>query len=664
MLRPPQRANGTSFGAVIAAVATEVPKPIRAHRRDVPRRLERVVMRCLTRDPSERWPDVGALARALAPHGTEAAKASATRVTQSLAASPFDWNTIDGGSARRRHPHRRWSLIGAFVAMGLALTGYGLVRRTIARSARATLAAPVASPSSSTRLPWFAPLPASASTSPEALAAYTEALRWWREGRYPRKLLQSAIDRDPDLGPAHLRLALFDWDRPENGRDEYERALALRDRLSEHDRGLLDAFAPVYLMTTADLGQAADRLDALARQFPDDAEIAAWAALERAQVDPPSADGFERALSLDPGFLRVRGYLAQALHYAGRDAESRSVTEECLSQFPANMECLAQLTMIDEMDCDCAALERDARRETMLAGATNAAFEVLAKGVAAREGPTSAVDEILARALRTTPRPGAAGLYAARVAAARGDFTTAAVKLGEAESGAAQDPGESRHARIAAFRVDIDSETGDIAAAGHVAAAFLARRSALEPPSRADDDMIALDPSGALIAAAERAGVMTPEAARQRLDERVAFWRPYLHPFYRGYVFAYVVARAAATPERARETLASEAAYRPAPAHYFTAPGDAYLGAIHSLAGDARGALPHLEHAARSCDAVWFPIDWMHSQLQLGKAREATGDVSGACQAYAVVVERWAGAKPRSLSAELARARSRALSCR
>jgi hypothetical protein len=214
------------------------------------------------------------------------------------------------------------------------------------------------------------------------------------------------------------------------------------------------------------------------------------------------------------------------------------------------------------------------------------------------------------------------------------------------------------------LRIGVIAETGDVAGAGRVAASFLARQSALEPPPRADDDMISLDPTGPLVAAAERSGAMTPAAAKQRLDERVAFWTGALHPFYRGYLFAYLVAQSAATPERARELLATAASHGHDPAHYFTAPGDAYVGALHDLAGDARGALPYLERASRACDSLWFPIDWVRAHLQLGEAREATGDTAGACEAYAMVIERWGNAKPRSTSADTARARARALACK
>jgi serine/threonine-protein kinase len=53
----------------------------------------------------------------------------------------------------------------------------------------------------------------------------------------------------------------------------------------------------------------------------------------------------------------------------------------------------------------------------------------------------------------------------------------------------------------------------------------------------------------------------------------------------------------------------------------------------------------------------------MHSTLDLGQALEATGDATGACGAYRKVLARWGNAKPKSVTADKARARSKALRC-
>ena len=56
-------------------------------------------------------------------------------------------------------------------------------------------------------------------------------------------------------------------------------------------------------------------------------------------------------------------------------------------------------------------------------------------------------------------------------------------------------------------------------------------------------------------------------------------------------------------------------------------------------------------------------LHWIHAHVVLGQALEQTGDTPGACAAYAVVLDRWKDAKPRSVSVDTATARSKALSC-
>lgn len=62
--------RGTTVGAIMAAVLLADPKPVRAHRSEIPAELDAVVMRCLQRDLPKRMPTVVDLARGLAPFGT------------------------------------------------------------------------------------------------------------------------------------------------------------------------------------------------------------------------------------------------------------------------------------------------------------------------------------------------------------------------------------------------------------------------------------------------------------------------------------------------------------------------------------------------------------------------------------------------------------------
>lgn len=74
--------------AVIAAVLSDDPIPPRQHVPGLPEGLEAVVLRCLRRDPAERFTDVGQLALALAPFGSVRAMSTADRAGRILRRGP------------------------------------------------------------------------------------------------------------------------------------------------------------------------------------------------------------------------------------------------------------------------------------------------------------------------------------------------------------------------------------------------------------------------------------------------------------------------------------------------------------------------------------------------------------------------------------------------
>jgi serine/threonine-protein kinase len=56
---------GRSAVEVVAAHLYEPPQPIARHRFDVPAELEAVILKCLSKDPDQRFPDAASLERAL-----------------------------------------------------------------------------------------------------------------------------------------------------------------------------------------------------------------------------------------------------------------------------------------------------------------------------------------------------------------------------------------------------------------------------------------------------------------------------------------------------------------------------------------------------------------------------------------------------------------------
>ena len=78
---------GKDVQAILDHVLTEAPCPIDALRRDVPRELEQIVMRCLDRDRYARWASAARFAKALAPFGSSGVFTQLASVQRALGSS-------------------------------------------------------------------------------------------------------------------------------------------------------------------------------------------------------------------------------------------------------------------------------------------------------------------------------------------------------------------------------------------------------------------------------------------------------------------------------------------------------------------------------------------------------------------------------------------------
>jgi len=77
--------DGEGVGEIFAAILEKQPVPLAEKNPKIPQEVSDIVARCLRRAPGERWEDVGQLARALAPFGSETHTALVERVEQVLA---------------------------------------------------------------------------------------------------------------------------------------------------------------------------------------------------------------------------------------------------------------------------------------------------------------------------------------------------------------------------------------------------------------------------------------------------------------------------------------------------------------------------------------------------------------------------------------------------
>jgi len=144
---------------LVVAVLHRSPDPLRAIRADVPEALDAAVLRCLEKDPARRFPNVGALAAALAPFGRDHAHELVERISHSLASRPSSaqltaptsdadlvaptvaaaslttapWqSSVPTSVARstRRARYRRAGMAGAFVLVVIGAFAIGVMSRT------------------------------------------------------------------------------------------------------------------------------------------------------------------------------------------------------------------------------------------------------------------------------------------------------------------------------------------------------------------------------------------------------------------------------------------------------------------------------------------------------------------------------------------------------
>jgi predicted Zn-dependent protease len=117
------------------------------------------------------------------------------------------------------------------------------------------------------------------------------------------------------------------------------------------------------------------------------------------------------------------------------------------------------------------------------------------------------------------------------------------------------------------------------------------------------------------------------------------------------------------SPADAREALDALPQFSPLPAYDGQVYQERVMGQVLLLAGRVDEAIPHLRRAVSAC----FSPDTVRSHQRaaelLGEALEAKSDKPGACAAYGEVLAHWGSAKPRSVTADAARAHVKKLGC-
>jgi serine/threonine-protein kinase len=651
--------HGAHVVAILASLLTRQPPRPRARAPHVPRALDALVVRMLARDPRDRPASGVEVEAALASLGTLRAVPTLVRPAHVVA------------------------LASAVGLAGLAAMG-GTISR---RSARASVAseaptgaraaggsadgAPAAASSEAPRA--MTDFPAPPGTPPRAAAEYAAGLAAIRDAALDRAVshLTRALALDPSLAPAHLRLSLWtDTVLPATeSRAHFRAAREAAHRLAPRDRELLDAVEPAFLVEPPDLEEVGRRLRAVARRRPNDVELALLAI--GVSGGKTTAADYDGVLRLDPGFAYAWWSRANAQFRVNDTAAARASVDRCLGAAPDATLCVLLRTRIDAREGRCDAMEVDARRVVALENGGANGYAHLANALAARGADRAAVEEAVhERALATADERERSTneLYdLAQTAASFGDFAAAERHARALETLVEHEPFAQPHVRATAFLVEVLEESGDDGGAGRAADAFLRRRPAWRSVAMRPND----DPLPLMLAASARAGLRADADAARARDAWAAAWRSKAgrsmdeEIWLQGWARPARDAAGLAAAVLAMPEAAKGKALLPSPPGWIAPQGfpNARGGRAQLAAGRAREAVATLEGVTRHCSVLSDAITQRRALLWLGQALEASGDAARACDAYGRLVDRWGAARPRSVSAEAARARARALEC-
>lgn len=520
-------------------------------------------------------------------------------------------------------------------------------------------------------------LPPPQGCNPQATAAHSAALGLMRDGNYEQAVrrFEEAADADPSCAAAQLRLAATGhfFLAPQRALHAYQRALQLRRQLSERDQGLLDAYEPLILRDPPDRDELSARLLKLVERFPGDAEIVISAVSEARPTPEERLALARRAVEIDPAQSDAWQNLGKALALIGRKEEAIEALERCLTVAPLSTDCLWQRIEILREDGQCNAMEADARRMIARSPETSQGYAMLAAALAAEGAPGETVEEVLGQRWVRLPEPERRAEQIAdqvKLASLTGALDRAEARAGALEDLVQRSTDLSQRVRPLRLLAEVRMETGRDAEAAKLAEDFARRRRAwtrrvdtLSSPHRDDfyDEVrllaLARD-SGAIDGA-----MWNDELARWQQQARRSLKRADEPTLWT--VTAAMPARDAV--EAAEAFAAFPGGFSPpgAPPTRFAAVGfpDAFTGHALLLAGRAQDAVAYLRRATASCTAFDYPILHTRAQLWLAQALERAGDKAGACAANAAVLKRWGDAKPRSVTADDARRRMKALGC-
>jgi serine/threonine-protein kinase len=563
-------------------------------------------------------------------------------------------------------PARRWIVVG-LVALGLV---GARVIAGIGGSSSPPAASSIAPASASASGAWIDPPPVSSNA--EAVALYNDALRRYHDrsgGGNLRMLKASQLDQELAAAPYMQLLGRGLATDIGAGRRIFARAATGRDKLPPRDRAVLDAIEPIFRRDPADYRAAASRMDDVAQRYRDDPFVLFAQSQTHGLADRGDQIAIlERAVALAPKEAWLASFLADERRDAGDFEGASRELARCIEISPVAAMCIESRIDVEVLTRNCAAMEADARRWAVIRPDSASPYLLLTPALVALGRPIEAARETARQAELLTfegadERRVLWKRTRAALESAGGDFVEAERRLLELAKIVEPSRSEYEHAIVALELAETYSEMGDDARAAKVAAAFVHKHDAWEPLPLGNAFAPDLDATGALLHYAAHGAIAAPEAVRLR-DARIDWWRARASTVDGGAMWRAFFVAGVTTEAEASAAFAARAQWLDGGALAAEVADHAYVAIATVLAGKVDEAIPLLERQAATCKPLDAIVPATRARFQLGRAREAKGDVAGACAEYARVLARWGSAKPKSVTADAARARMRALACK
>jgi serine/threonine protein kinase len=503
----------------------------------------------------------------------------------------------------------------------------------------------------------------STSSNPAAVIALHEGIQAYRDASVDAAwyAFERASTLDSSLAEAHLRFIMINVGTALGPRyyDFLQRATRYRAQLSERDRRVLDAIEP-WFRTPPDGNEVDRRLVAVCNDHPRDAELLAWLCAFRGAVDNPNGalEACRAALDIEPTLPVALEGLGGAQSSLGMRTEARDSFTRCARVSPAAVSCWRDRATLDADDGRCADAETAIRQVIALDPSNFYAYALLAD-LLAHSGAEDAMSIAAERHIALDGDLPTAAQWRGLLNTWRGEILLAQdafLKASEQTLTEAQAFQRDRYG----MRIAVAIESGQHQRVLDTAGELLGRASGL---LRSSEDDIRIDAWCALHRVDAISNTQWQERARQWRSEQPSGTRSHGSLTFDRWLDSS--ACGVVTKAEALEALAEQP-----PREYMGSASDIAevteaerLGRLFLLAQDYDRAIPLLSRAARSCRSLTQVVGQMHASHELAVALARTGDRAGACAADRAVLDRWGHARPRSVTADAARAHMRAIAC-